>query len=68
MSTSQEQVVLTAPHHAKLGCLHCGVTREGFIAVAGDVSDIEDGQSVTFARSHVTVERHGKEYTFHHDH
>ncbi len=68
MTKQQEEVTLTSPHHGKLGSLHCGVTREGFIAVAGDVADIEDGQSVNFERTHVTVERHGKEYTFHREH
>ena len=64
MSTENETITLTARHHDKLGSLHCGVTREGFIAVAGDISDIADGQEIDFERTHVTVKRLGEEYTF----
>lgn len=63
--TSENQSITLAPaHHDKLGSLHCGVTREGFIAVAGDVADIGDGEAVEFDRTHVTVKRSGTEYTF----
>ncbi len=66
MTTGNESITLTAPHHDKLGSLHCGVTREGFVAVAGDTADITDGAQVEFERSHVTVMRKGGDYTFTH--
>ena len=64
MASESESITLTAPHHDKLGSLHCGVTREGFVAVAGDVSDIADGEEIEFERVHVKVTRKGGEYTF----
>ena len=47
-----------------LGSVHCGVTREGHIAVGGDVSEIDDGQEVVFDRVKVKAVRKGSEYTF----
>lgn len=68
MATESESITLTSPHHDKLGLLHCGVTREGFVAVAGDTADIHDGEEIEFERTHVTVMRKSGEYTFtHHD-
>ena len=64
MTTDNESITLTSPHHDKLGSLHCGVTREGFVAVAGDTADISDGEKVDFERTHVTVTRKSGEYTF----
>jgi hypothetical protein len=64
MTTENASITLTAPHHDKLGLLHCGVTREGFIAVAGDTASIADGEKVNFQRTQVTVNRKGDEYTF----
>lgn len=61
---SGETVTLTPRHHDKLGVLHVGVTREGFVSVAGEVADIDDGQEVTFERSGVKVRRNGGEYEF----
>lgn len=61
---SGESVTLTPKHYDKLGVLHVGVTREGFVTVAGDVADIEDGQEVTFERTGVKVRRSGSEYEF----
>ncbi|MEN8108229.1 MAG: hypothetical protein ABFS22_09505 [Pseudomonadota bacterium] len=66
MATSNESITLTPTHHDKLGLLHCGVTREGFVAVAGDTADITDGEAVEFERTHVTVKRTGSDYTFTH--
>ena len=34
--SSDEFITLNPPEHDKLGIYHCGVTREGRIAVAGD--------------------------------
>jgi len=64
MATTDESITLTAPHHDKLGSLHCGVTRDGFVAVAGDTADIADGEEIEFDRLHVAVQRNGGEYTF----
>lgn len=62
MSTESESI--TPTHHQKPGVLHCGVTREGFIAVAGDTADIADGEEVAFKRGNVTVRRNASEYLF----
>lgn len=64
MNTDSESITLSARHHDKLGMLHCGVTRAGFVAVGGDVADITDGGKIEFPRHQVTVERKGDEYTF----
>jgi len=64
MASDDESITLTARHHDKPGTLHCGVTREDFVAVGGDVSAIVDGQKVEFERLHVSVVRKGDEYTF----
>ena len=42
----------TPAKHDKLGIIHCGVTREGFIAVGGEPRDIEDGQEILFERTY----------------
>ena len=59
-----ESVTLHAPAHDKLGAVHVGVTREGFISVAGEVHNIADGETVTIERVPVTVKRAGGEYVF----
>jgi hypothetical protein len=64
MNTASESITLTPAKHGKLGLLHCGVTREGFIAVAGDTANIADGEDVTFTRCNITVRRNGSEYVF----
>lgn len=64
MTTGSESITLSAAQHDKLGVLHCGVTREGFVGVAGDTADIADGEAVEFKRVRVTVTRKGGEYTF----
>jgi len=61
---SDQSITLTPTTHDKLGALHCGVTRVGFVVVGGDVHDIADGEDVYFARAHVKVHREGEEYTF----
>ena len=63
MSDSQS-VTLHAKQHDKLGILHIGVTREGFVAVAGDTADIDDQQEIIFDKTHVKVSRKGGDYTF----
>ena len=59
-----DSLTLMPTKHDKLGIIHCGVTREGFIAVGGEPRDIEDGQEITFERPGIRVRRQGSEYTF----
>jgi hypothetical protein len=61
---SDDVLVLEPRKHDKLGIIHCGVTREGFIAVGGEVADIDDGQEIVFDRVHIKASRKGSEYTF----
>ncbi len=61
---SEESLTLSPKEHGKLGIIHCGVTREGFIAVGGDPRDINDGEEVTFDRVKIKAVRKGSEYTF----
>jgi hypothetical protein len=64
MSDTTETLTLAPARHGKLGIIHCGVTREGFIAVGGDPRDIEDGEDIVFARVAIKARRQGSEYTF----
>jgi len=57
-------LTLAPTEHGKLGIIHCGVTREGFIAVGGDPRDIKDGQEILFERTGIKARRQGSEYTF----
>jgi hypothetical protein len=62
---SEENTITLAPkQHDKIGIYHVGVTREGFISVAGDPKNIDDGQEISFERSGITAKRNGSEYTF----
>ena len=61
---SDESITLTAREHDKLGVYHCGVTREGFIAVAGEPKNIDDGEEIHFERCGITARRNGSEYVF----
>jgi len=60
----EETITLTPHNYGKLGLIHCGVTYDGFIAVAGDTRDIADGQEILFERTAVNVKRTGNQYTF----
>ena len=62
--SSDESLTLGPREHGKVGIYHCGVTREGFIAVGGEPRDIADGEEITFERSGITASRKGNEYTF----
>jgi len=62
--TETDTLTLTPAKHDKLGIIHCGVTREGFIAVGGEPRDIEDGQEILFERAGIKALRQGSEYTF----
>ncbi|MGB5540117.1 MAG: hypothetical protein WBO37_08530 [Gammaproteobacteria bacterium] len=59
-----DTLTLAPAEHDKLGIIHCGVTREGFIAVGGDPRAIEDGQEILFERMGIKDRRQGSEYTF----
>jgi hypothetical protein len=61
---SDNSITLGPREHEKLGVYHCGVTREGFIAVAGEPRNIDDGEEIVFERSGITAKRSGSEYTF----
>lgn len=60
----EETLTLLPKTHGKLGVVHCGVTREGFIAVGGEVRDIADGQEILFERVSIRAKRNGSEYAF----
>jgi hypothetical protein len=62
--SESETLTLVPARHDKLGIIHCGVTREGFIVVGGDPRDIEDGQEILFERTSIKAQRRGSEYTF----
>ncbi len=62
--SEENTLTLSAPEHEKLGIIHCGVTREGFIAVGGEPSDIADGEEVLFEKVKIRATRQGSEYTF----
>ena len=63
--TTQENTLTLGPRETgKIGISHCGVTRDGLIAVVGDQSDIADGESVTFDRVGITANRIKDVYTF----
>lgn len=64
MTSKSETLTLTPRHHDKIGIIHCGVTRDGFIVVGGQPRNLEDNEAFTFDRHHITAERHGNKYTF----
>jgi hypothetical protein len=64
MMSETETLTLAPAKHDKLGLIHCGVTREGFIAVGGEPRNIDDGQEILFERTGIRVRRQGSEYTF----
>ena len=61
---SKQSLTLTSATHDKLGIIHCGVTREGFIAVGGEPRDIADGEEILFKRVAIRARRSGGEYIF----
>ena len=64
MSEEANTLTLSPGKHEKLGMLHCGVTYDGFIVVAGEPRKIEDGEEIAINRVPVKVRRSGSEYTF----
>lgn len=61
---SEQTLTLTPKTHDKLGPVHCGVPRDGFIAVGGYPRNIADGEEVKFERVRVKAKRQGSEYLF----
>jgi hypothetical protein len=64
MPEENNTLTLKVTQHDKLGIIHCGVTREGFIAVGGDPRDIADGEEILFERAGIRAKRNGSEYIF----
>lgn len=64
MSDDDNTLTLQVTMHGKLGILHCGVTREGFIAVCGEPRDIADGEEILFERCGIKAVRKGGDYIF----
>ncbi|RRQ20989.1 hypothetical protein [Thiohalobacter thiocyanaticus] len=62
--SEQDTLTLKPAQHDKLGIVHCGVTRPGVVACAGELKDIEDGEEVRIDRAGIQVKRSGDEYTF----
>ena len=62
---SEDNTLTLSPTlHGKIGIIYCGVTREGFIAVAGDPRDIADGEEIFFEKVNIKAKRQGSEYIF----
>jgi hypothetical protein len=61
---SDNTVTLSPPKYDKIGNVHCGVIREGFVSCAGDVASLEDGGEAKFERVGIVVNRQGNEYVF----
>lgn len=67
MTADGETITLAPRKHGKLGLLHCGVTREGLVVVAGEQKEIADRQQVKMEKTTVVVSRNGEDYTFSHE-
>jgi hypothetical protein len=50
-----ESLTLEPAHYDKLGSIHCGVPRAGFVAVGGDVSNIQQGAAILFHYPNIVV-------------
>ena len=55
---------LEAREYDTIGPIHCGVTREGFVAIGGRQFQVEDGEEQTADYVGITVRREGEQYTF----
>lgn len=62
--SDDQSLTLKPAQHDKLGAIHCGVTRPGVVACAGELKDIEDGEEVHIDRADIDIKRSGDEYTF----
>lgn len=60
-----EALDLTASQYDRMGVFHCGVTRDGFVSVGGDVATLAVGEAVLFHYPNIVVCRHAdEEYRF----
>lgn len=59
-----QSLTLKPATHGKLGIIHCGVTREGFIAVGGEPRTIAEGEEILFERVGIRARRSGNECVF----
>ena len=55
---------LEAREHGKIGAVHCGVTREGLVAIRGRQYPLDDGATVKDDVSGIAASRAGEQYTF----
>ena len=55
---------LEAREYDTIGPLHCGVTRDGLVAICGQQFNIEDGEEKVAEHVGITVRREGEQYTF----
>lgn len=62
--SEQQTLTLKPAQHDKLGVVHCGVTRPGVVACAGELKDIGDGEQLHIDRADIDIKRNGDEYTF----
>ena len=64
MASEDNTITLEPRETGKIGVSHCGVTREGLIAVVGEQKDLADGETFTFDRVGITASRKDSVYTF----
>lgn len=62
--SDENSIILGPREHGKVGIYHCGVTREGRIAVGGHPRFIDEGEDILFEQSGITANRKGEVYTF----
>lgn len=55
---------LEAREYDTIGLIHCGVTREGLVAIGGRQFNVEDGEEQAAEHVGITVRREGEQYTF----
>ncbi len=55
---------LEAREYDAIGPIHCGVTREGLVAIGGRQFHVKDGERQTAEHVGITVRRAGETYTF----
>jgi hypothetical protein len=64
MSEESQTIALVAGQYEKLGVVHCSISKQGQVSVAGDVVTLDDGESHVFTRGRVAVKRAGDDYQF----
>ena len=55
---------LEAREYGTIGPIHCGVTRDGLVAIGGRQFQVEDGKEQIADYVGITVRREGEQYTF----